>query len=247
MTYTLANPAQETIFWAFNDDVLPCLCCSALNAIEHDTWACTGSGRTWIITAPGPTPATWGDIAEKDFAEAECRMTEAQRLLKAAALAAEMAERAATAASARMFNYAQEQKLANMRGKGTQRAIGKVNEPCRWLYCDEKAPDHMWTTNAKGERCAPVRQALTGAACWAHEYIHPKSGLLLKPHTCKRLHPNEDGWMVQWNTDRTFKPSAPTAADGFFAVRMASAPKVVMVAPKKAAVAPKPQRDNSAW
>ena len=242
MTYALANPSQETIFWAFNDTSLPCLCCSALNAIECDIWACS-SGRTWIITAPGPVPATWGDIAEKDFSEAQARMSEAQREAKAAALATEMAERAVRAEAARMFSYAEDQKLRNSHGKGKQRAIGKVNEPCRWLYCDESAPKSMWTTNAKGDSCAPVRQALTGAACWAHEYIHPESGLLLKPHSCKRLHPNEDGWLAAWATDRTFKP---TAADGFFSARMASAP-VYIPAPKKVHVAPKPQRDNSAW
>jgi hypothetical protein len=246
MTYTLANPFKETIFWAFNEAIFPCLCCSALNAIEYDVWACT-SGRTWMITPPGPTPATWGDIAEMDFAEAEARMTSAQRAAKSAALEAEMAERSKTAEAARMFNYAEDQKLANTKGRGKERAIGKVNEPCRWLYCDEKAPKSMWTKNAKGDLCAPVRMALTGAQCWAHEYVHPKSGLLVKPHTCKRLHPGEDGWLVVWAKDRTFKPSA---ADSFFAARLASAPKMAPAAagggpaPKPA---PKPMRDNTAW
>jgi len=247
MAYKLANFSKETIFWAFSEDSFPCVCCSAFEAMEHDLWACA-SGPTWIIVAPGPTPATWGDLVEKDFAEAEALLSAAQRSSKANAIAAEDAERALTTEAARMFRYAEDQKLLNSRGKGKERAIGKVNEPCRWLYCDEAAPKNMWTKNAKGEACAPVRQALTGAACWAHEYVHPKSGLLVKPHTCKRLHPNEDGWQAVWNKDRTFKPSAPTAADGFFAARLASAPAAAGGWTPVAAPKPKAQRfENSAW
>ena len=243
MAYRLANPLKETIFWPFHEADHPCTCCSAFEAMEMDVWTCA-SGQSWIITAPGPVQATWGDLVEKDFALAEMRMTEGQRLAKAKALQAEEAERALTTEANRMFRYAEDQKVANTKGKGNQRAIGKVDEPCRWLYCDETAPKHLWTKNAKGESCAPVRQALTGAACWAHEYVHPKSGLLLKPHTCKRLHPNEDGWRPVWASDRTFKVSA---ADGFFMARMASAPKV-SAAGGWTSVAPKAQRyDNSAW
>jgi len=214
MLYTMAPAAQSSLFWAFNENNTPCRCCNPSEAIEYGMWTCSASGCYWIIS-DGPV-ASWADIAEED----EARLTDAQIKAKAAAAAEETRLRILTAEASRMFNYAEEQKILNMKGKGQKRAIGKVNEPCRWLYCDEKAHASQWTVNAKGERCAPVRMALTGAECWAHEYHHPKTKALAKPHTCKRLHPGEAGWLDIWNTNRTHKPSVPTKTDNFFAARL---------------------------
>jgi hypothetical protein len=162
---------------------------------------------------------SWGDMALYDERDAAAAMSAAERaaFLKLAAErdAAEAAERALTLESSRMFNYAESQKLLNMRGKGRDRHLAKVDEPCKFLFCDERAPKNTWSTNAKGERCAPVRRHLTGSECWAHEYHDPRSNNLLTPHTCKRLHPNEPGWLNEWNTDRTFRPVPPSTANRF--------------------------------
>jgi len=190
---------------------------------------------------------TWGDILLADLAEAESRLTVAQRAARDAAEVAELAQREVNHLASRMFNYAETQKLLNSRGKGRERHIGKIDEPCRWLYCDESAPKTQWTKNGKGELCAPVRKCLTGAQCWAHEYKDPKTGQWIKPHTCKRLHPNEDGWRDQWDTDRTHKPSA---ADSFFNNRMANIPAPVIRTAPAAVAKPKAKKapvDMSAW
>ena len=240
-----ASASAYSIFWTFNDADTPCLCCNPFEAIEHNQWTCYASGRSWLIVDE-PTE-TWGDEAEAYYAEAEALMTMAEKAERLRKETAEAAERGLTLEASRMFNYAESQKLLNTRGKGRERHIGKVDEPCKFLYCDEKAPKSQWKTNDKGERCAPVRKALMGSECWAHEYHHPKTKVLMAPHTCKRLHPNEDGWRSEWNTDRTFRIAPPSKADGFFAARMAGAgpveePKRKVIIIKKAKVV-----DNSAW
>jgi hypothetical protein len=198
-----------------------------------DEWYCAKADRSWIII--NEPVETWGDQVERDFAEAEKRLTEAQKVARAAAEALAEAERAMAVEASRMFNYAESPKLLNSRGKGRERHISKVDEPCKFLYCDEKAPKSQWTTNAKGERCAPIRKSLTGSECWAHEYHHPKTKAHIKPHTCKRLHPNEDGWRDEWNLNRTFRVAAPNATENFFAARAAAAFTLAHNA------------DNSAW
>jgi len=237
-----ASSAAYSIFWVFADGDEPCKCCSAFGAMEEGEWYCTSQNRSWAIV--DEPIDTWGDLVERDFAEAEERMTNAQKAERQAKEEASAAERGLSLEASRMFNYAESQKLLNSRGKGKERRIGKVDEPCKFLYCDEHAPKSQWTTNAKGERCAPLRKSLTGSECWAHEYRHPKTKALMKPHTCKRLHPNEDGWRVEWNMNRTFRVAPPSAADGFFAQRMAVEP-VPQPAPQRFAFTQKV--DNSAW
>jgi len=217
------SSAINSAFWAFNPYRTRCDCCEPFTAIQGSIWTCYTTRRYWNIS--DDPEASWASMAEQN----EARLTDAQREAKALEAAEEAKQRILTAEASRMFSYAETQKILNTKGKGQQKAIGKVNEPCRWLYCDEKAHASQWTVNAKGERCAPVRLALTGAECWAHEYHHPKSKALMKPHTCKRLHPGEAGWLDIWNTNRTHKEAAPVKTDNFFAARL------------------KVQADNSAW
>ena len=179
--------------------------------------------------SPSPMGALWGD----EYAEAELEYFRSESpQAKEARLAADAAAEVAAAAAAeayKMANYAEIQGIKNLRptGRGRERAIGTQDKPCRWLYCNEAAPKSQWTKNAKGELCAPVMKALTGSQCWAHEYLDPKSKQLKKPHTCKMLHPGEDGWRSEWEADRCWVPSA---ADGFFSQRMVSQGPVMIPA-----------------
>jgi len=244
----LASSAAYSPFWVFSDDGdEPCRCCGAAKAMDGGLWVCEAQDRYWTVV--DEPEKLWGDLNEEAFAEDEARMTapeKAKRLRMEMALAA---ERGLTLEASRMFSYAESQKLLNSRGKGRDRHIGKVDEPCKFLYCDEKAPKGQWTTNAKGERCAPVRAALTGSECWAHMYRHPKTGALMTPHTCKRLHPGEPGWRPEWHLNRTFRVAPPTKADSFFAARMAGGGRVMAMADGSILAAPKPKKvvDNSAW
>ena len=154
--------------------------------------------------------ATWGDIflAEEALlnSRVDPKVLEALKAKEEAEKVKEEAENLLTLEASRMWSYAQEQKTLNSRGKGRDRHIDKIDEPCKWLYCNEKAPKHLWTKNNRGQLCAPLLQGLSGAECWAHEYHDPKSKKLEKPHTCKRLHPNEDGWRDEWDSNRLFRP-----------------------------------------
>jgi len=234
-----ASLAAYSIFWAFSDDDMPCVCCGAAKAMDGGLWVCANQDRQWIVV--DTATETWGDLNEAAFAEAEARMTgpeKAKRLRETVALEA---ERGLSLEASRMFSYAESQKLLNTRGKGKERHIDKVDTPCKFLYCDENAPKSQWAKNAKGELCAPLRKGLTGSECWAHMYHHPKTKVLMKPQTCKRLHPGEAGWRTEWNLNRTFRVEAPSPAEDFFAARVAAeAPKPKLIFVRKAV-------DNSAW
>ena len=216
----MASSAEYSIFWVYKDGDEPCNCCNPLDAFENQKWTCAETNQVWYIV--DEYTETWGDINERAFAEEESYLTYAQKAERLLKQEADAIERIIITEASRMFNYAESQKLLNSRGKGKERHIGKIDEPCKFLYCNEKAPKSQWTKNAKGESCAPLLKALTHSECWAHEYHHPKTKVLMKPHTCKRLHPNEDGWREEWNKDRTFRIAPPTKADGFFNQRMST-------------------------
>jgi hypothetical protein len=152
-------------------------------------------------------PPTWSMIMDEEDYQEELTMTDEKRAAKAAAKALADAEQDLIQESSRMFNYAESQRHLNSRGRGKDRHIDKIDEPCKFLYCDESVPMSLWKKDDRGKLCAPIRIALTGSECWAHEYHDPRSKALKAPHTCKRLHPNEDGWRGEWNTNRTFRPA----------------------------------------
>jgi hypothetical protein len=65
---------------------------------------------------------------------------------------------------------------------------GKTLKPCKWLYLNEDGKTYS--------------KHLTGAQCWAWEYIDPKTGKVEKPHSCKHLHPGDHDWCDAWNSNR---------------------------------------------
>lgn len=150
---------------------------------------------------------TWSMIMDEEDYQEELTMTDETRAARVAAKAAARAEEDLIEESSRMFNYAEFQRHLNSRGRGRDRHIDKVDEPCKFLYCDESVPKNLWKKDTNGKLCAPMRISLTGSECWAHEYHDPRSKALKTPHTCKRLHPNEDGWRDEWDINRTFRPS----------------------------------------
>lgn len=242
----LASSAEYSIFWNWNDDNdYPCTCCSALNAIQDNRWICETTEREWFIVDDVMLAAApqmfklWADMMDEDDAERLARETPALKAAREAKAKAEEKDRETTLMASRMFSHAEEQKYRNTIGKGQQRHIRKTTGPCKWLFCDEKAPRSHWRKNEKGEWCAPVVKGLTGSQCWAHEYIDPKSKQWKKPHTCAHIHPNEDGWLPQWNTDRTYRPDR--VAEGLAAMHGVVAPKLVAtaVAPKSKVVVAK--------
>jgi hypothetical protein len=99
-----------------------------------------------------------------------------------AAEEAYVTELALSKESVKMRTYAQTQ--ASVRR-------GKVMKPCKWLYLNEDGKTYS--------------EHLTGAQCWAWEYVDPKTGKTQCPHTCKHLHPGEFGWRDEWEATETDK------------------------------------------
>ena len=156
--------------------------------------------------------SSWASVNEQEWRRIRDAETPEARAEREAAATAALQERKLTAESAKMFAYAEDLKYKYSVGKGSARHIEKRDSPCRWLYCDEKAPRSQWRQNKEGEFCAPVRDKLTGSQCWGWEYKNPKTGNIEKPRKCPYLHPGEDGWLPEWNTARTFKPT-PAGVD----------------------------------
>jgi hypothetical protein len=173
---------------------------------SHDFMACPGNCREHpaVLGSVAQTlqwmnnGASWGDIVYYELLDAEAAMSPAEKAARAAADAAIHRQFELDAEAAAMFQYAESQKIRNTVGKGKQRHTVKHQAPCKWLYCDEKV--------AKVNGKAPIRNYLTGAQCWAYEYTDPRTGEKKKPHTCGHLHPDEPGWLEQWNKDRHYKP-----------------------------------------
>jgi len=159
---------------------------------------------------------TWSMVMDEEDYQEELTMTDEKRAAKAAAKALADAEQDLIEESSRRFRHAEFQMHLNSRGKGKDRHIDKLDQPCKYLYCDESAPKHLWKKkDTSGKPCAPVRMELTGSECWAHEYHDPRTNALMIHHACKYLHPNEDGWRDEWDTNRTFRPTVLTSANRF--------------------------------
>ena len=73
--------------------------------------------------------------------------------------------------------------------------IVKVAQPCKFLY------------NCQGTPARPTTLSVT-TECWSHEYTDPVTGATIAKHVCDRMHPGEEGWLHEWDTDRNFRPAA---------------------------------------
>ena len=227
------------------DDANPCPCCTEDEALCSDNklcilyWHCKKMDvmyriaddpqkepsyvpglletRKWALEycAKNNIQPTWSMVMDEEDYQSELSMTDEDRAERDRKLRERKRQEDLDAKAAQMFVYARHQGFLNARGKGNHRHIDKVDEPCKFLYCDERSDKATWKKDERGKLCAPIRRILTGSECWAHEYHDPRSKALLTPHTCKRLHPNEPGWRSEWNTDRTFRPGPPPNANRF--------------------------------
>lgn len=159
----------------------------------------------------------WGDLIQADEAAKLASETPEER---SARLEAEAAKREAsflTTRATEMERYARLKSQTNTEMIKTDRGkvarIRKVQEPCKWLYLDEKAPKSEWWRTRDGKLNPPYRPHLTGGECWAFEYHDPKTGKLQVKHTCDRLHPGEEGWCSEWNTNGRWRPAATEVRD----------------------------------
>ena len=214
----------------------PCRCCSVAGAFEEDEdfWTCQTTGRRWLVVdAPPdmskPHPAerclgdcafhrlmtpyiaryqraalmgiSWADLLDEEqdaldsLKSAEQLAYEREKRSAAAAAAMRETELACAASHIRRVQEAQAYKYAER---------GKIYEPCKKLYSCEK-------TTVKGRELAVPTTLHVSSECWRYVYTDPATGQIVKPRCCNWLHPGEDGWQDEWDTDRTNKEAAARA------------------------------------
>jgi len=83
---------------------------------------------------------------------------------------------------------------------------GKIAQPCKKLY--------SCTGGGAAGGVAHPTTLHVSSECWRYEYTDPQTKKLVRVHTCNWLHPGEDAWQTEWETDRNFKPAIPIQVIG---------------------------------
>ena len=247
----------------------PCGCCSAMNAMEGDgdVWACYNQERAWLILYEAPdmsvahpielcsgdgcsfhplnSPAIanwtqamtsglgWGDLMYEEEMYELSKETPAQKATREATRAAEIIA-SELALQASKMNH--ETELVGIRAKmGLKRgeAPRKASIPCKKLYscCGDKHNGGAKPTTLH-----------VSSECWAWEYTDPRDRKKKTPRVCPWIHPGEDGWHKEWETNRNWK--APTGAA---AVPSWRAPAPAPVAPMNKMARPVADLSDDGW
>ena len=88
-------------------------------------------------------------------------------------------------------------------------AVAKKPCPCKMLY------------SCKGDKSTGGAKPTTlhvSSECWAHEYTDPLTKKRIVKHACPWLHPGEEGWQKEWDTNRYFNPAATATENRFSAL-----------------------------
>ena len=197
MTYFHSPSGQDShdiLFWDHNRAyVVP------NNKTPHSPSKCNGKGcRTHPLIRPEHIKlyqaeergVLWGNYW---WHEEQIRLAGESDAEKAARLAAEnkFSEDLEKGSKAYKIQMVQETQAIRHAKKG------KLVEPCKKLY----------SCNGGGDAGGVARPTTkhVSSECWRYEYTDPMTGQYKKVHTCNWLHPGEDGWYEEWNTDRTWK------------------------------------------
>jgi hypothetical protein len=158
---------------------------------------------------------SWYSLVVEDEAEVASKETLDQKLARKNKEAAEEALKALSIASYEMQTHADLMAIKARHGLKKTEAAKKIQKPCKWLYCDEKAPK---IKGKDGKLFSPSTSCVM-SECWAYEYLDPKTKTKKKPHTCPYLHPNEEGWCNEWLKNKLFDPSATSVQNRFAALK----------------------------
>lgn len=226
-----------TTFAAVEEGRAPCSCCHHMAAWTDDgKWECEKTGRVWHIldaepdlSQPHPmafcdgrscpfhpliTPSVamfnraneagvgWGDMIVEEEMEARMKETDQQRAAREAKERREEHIRQLEYEAYRMEREAQSVEFRAKMGLKRGEAPRKAAIPCKKLYScvgDKKSGKGAFPTTLH-----------VSSECWAWEYTDPLSKKKTCPHKCPWLHPGEEGWQKEWETNRLWK--APTGA-----------------------------------
>ena len=161
----------------------------------------------------------WGDIIYDEMVEEEKNESAEAKQKRLNAAAAADLQASLGIQSFEMKSHAEKVAILVRKGLKKNDEIKKICKPCKWLYCNEAAPKALWYKGADGKLCAPKVSYVTGAACWAHEYVDPKTKVKKAPHKCPYLHPGEEGWCDEWLKNSLFSPMASAVQNRFISLK----------------------------
>ena len=151
-------------------------------SIPHPYTLCEGNCPKHPLITKGLLPltndkmyVTWGDLCYMETLQDEAKLTPFQKQELAAKAIVEETARVLLRESRLRERYAEKMNDIAHMGLKRNEEVKKKPVPCKWLYADESVPKSLWRKNEKGERCAPLAGHLTGAQCWAWEYVDPKT------------------------------------------------------------------------
>jgi len=159
---------------------------------EHD--AMLEAERQWVA-ATGTQVGFWWQL----FGEA---IMEAEHVEATARSATREAREAAEAAALLAFEQQKAAEIVAIQARrGVRRGdeVAKKQTPCSRLY---SCVGDKSTGGAK-----PTTRHIS-SECWSHERTDPRTGQKVIKHVCPWLHPGEEGWMAEWETNRLWKPVA---------------------------------------
>ena len=161
----------------------------------------------------------WGDTVYDEMVQEEKNESADAKQKRLNAAAAADLQASLGIQSFDMKNYAEEVAITVRKGLKRHEESKKICKPCKWLYCNEAAPKALWFKGADGKLCAPKVSYVTGAQCWAHEYVDPKTQVKKAPHKCPYLHPGEEGWCSEWQKNSLFSPMKSAVQNRFVALK----------------------------
>lgn len=172
---------------------------------KHDACVCDGScgdvfhkGTYLTFAYAQVIGLTWGDLYwlwnREELSKLSAEEITKRNAEEAERLAREEAQRDLESLSAKLAEKARNHEIkAHYKcNKGK-----KENYPCKYLY------------SCVGERKTGGAKPSTlhiSSECWSHAYTDPLTGERVEKHACWNLHPGEEGWCKEWETNRLFKP-----------------------------------------
>lgn len=231
MTVSILNTIpRERPIWVFNEDSFPCQCCNPAVAMDGGKWTCLSNKVSWLVVDEQPDLTkdhdacvcdgscgdvfhkgtyltfayaqviglTWGDLYwlwnREELSKLSAEEIAKRNAEEAERLAREEAQRDLESLSAKLAEKARNHEIkAHYKcNKGK-----KESYPCKYLY------------SCVGERKTGGAKPTTlhiSSECWSHAYTDPLTGERIEKHACWNLHPGEEGWCKEWETNRLFKP-----------------------------------------
>lgn len=224
----MARFVPWTLFSDIDAGRNPCACCSPMNAwTDDDIWVCRGTQQQWRILdqpvdlrQPHPvgycdgnrcpfhpllTPTTaelgrvvecgmsWGDLVYEDERAALAAETPAQKAAREAKYQAEQQKFQLDLEARRMEKLAEMNEFRSKKGLRKGEKLEKVACPCKQLYSCVGKPARPTTLHVSSQ-------------CFGWDYTDP-FGVRRTPKTCIWLHPGEEGWQKEWDTNRNWRPA----------------------------------------